>query len=406
MRDRVVAASVGVSLALHGVVVLVLARRRIALPPPRLTQPIELVTPRPAARPTRVEPTPSAPTAPAPAPAAASGPRKRHGAARPTAAAENAAAETAAAETAAAATSTAESAAATRAAPDQRAAAGATTEAAASAPPPPRIDLFAPDALARAIPTPAPGAVFGGRLRRAGDPAPPVDDADAGRRVREMVSDLVGRERVRSGDLPPRWRDVERRLTQSFHPPLAAVKRENVAKALAHQVLRAWLDGPPRTGPVARGVDASVETLLGTPQGFNQRSLPEEQALATQARWGEPASWLRVVVDVTIDADGRIRASRVVTPSGRRAFDRVALAEVEAAVRAGGAPDERRAMTSRWSVEAAVAVTPPTSIGFRFDESGHLAPGATGLRKYLAFTHPFQQAVRTRVALLSIEPAP
>lgn len=199
-----------------------------------------------------------------------------------------------------------------------------------------------------------------------------------------MVADLVGRERVQSGNLPPRWRDTERRLAQTFHPPLAVVKTENVAKALGRQVLRSWLDGPPKVGVVQPGVDASVQTIPGTPQGLNLRSLPLEQALAVQSRWGDPATWLTVEIEVTIDETGRITAARVLRPSGRRAFDHSALAAVEDAVRSGGAPDEHRSVRTRWIVEAALAVAPPTAIGFRFDETGHLDPIATGARRYLA----------------------
>ena len=71
-------------------------------------------------------------------------------------------------------------------------------------------------------------------------------------------------------------------------------------------------------------------------------------------------------------------------------------------------------MRSRWSVEAAVAVTPPTvnpivdptsgrvtgaalpGLSFTFDES---------LGK-IGFDYPFKKEIRTRVRLLSVEPAP
>ncbi|MCU1280313.1 MAG: TonB family protein [bacterium] len=233
---------------------------------------------------------------------------------------------------------------------------------------------------------------------------PAVEERETvGARVQEMIADGVARQRVSSGSLAPRWREIERKLAQSFHPPLAVVKQENVVKALARQILRSWLDGEPRVGTVPRGVDASVQTLPGTPEGLNLRSLPMEQALAVQARWGDPASWLRVEVEVTLDQDGRITAARVTRPSGRRLFDRSALAAVEDAVRAGGAPEEHRPVVTRWLVEAALAVAPPTAVGLRFDETGHLDPGATGWRKYLGPTYPLQQSVRSHVTLIAIE---
>ncbi|HEX8954600.1 MAG TPA: energy transducer TonB, partial [Polyangia bacterium] len=245
----------------------------------------------------------------------------------------------------------------------------------------------------------------GGHLRRATDaPAPSDERETVAGRVHGWIADAAARERAASGNLTPRWRDLERKLALEFHPPLAVVKVESAGKALVHQILRAWLDGPPRTGTVPRGVDASVETLPGTPPGLNLRSLPEEQALAVQARWGEPASWLRVEVEVTLDDEGNLRAARVTRPSGRRLFDRTALAAVEDAIRAGGAPDEHCTVVTRWVVEAAVAVAPPTSLGFGFDETGHLNPGASGLRKYLAPKYPLQQSVQSHVSLVAIEP--
>jgi TonB family protein len=272
-----------------------------------------------------------------------------------------------------------------------------------ASPPSHPIDLFADDALLRAV-TPAPSDP-GGHLRRATDPAvPTVDERETvGARVHEMVADGVARERASSGNLAPRWREIERKLTQSFHPPLAVVKQENVVKAFAHQVLRSWLDGGPHVGTVSRGIDASVQTLPGTPEGLNVRSQPMEQALAVQARWGEAATWLRVEVEVTLDEDGRVTAARVTRPSGRRLFDRTALGAVEDAIRAGGAPEEHRTVVTRWLVEAAVAVAPPTAIGFRFDETGHLNPGATGWRKYLGPTYPLQQTVQSHVSLIAVE---
>ena len=250
------------------------------------------------------------------------------------------------------------------------------------------IDLFAAGALARAV---------GTRSSPSGD-----RETIAGR-VHEMLDDSLARERAQSGNVAPHWRDIERKLVQEFHPPIGVVKQESVAKALAHQILRAWLDGPPKMGTVPRGVDASVETLPGTPPGLNLKSLPEEQALAVQGRWGEPAMWLRVEVEVTIDDEGNVTGARVTKPSGRRMFDRTALAAVEDAIRRGGAPDEHRAVVTRWLVEAAMAVSPPTSVGFRFDETGHLNPGAKGWRKYLAPTYPMQQSVVSHVSLVAIE---
>ena len=66
----------------------------------------------------------------------------------------------------------------------------------------------------------------GGHLRRATDAVTDASDERerVAARVREMTADAMARERVSSGDVAPRWRDIERKLSQSFHPPLDVVK--------------------------------------------------------------------------------------------------------------------------------------------------------------------------------------
>lgn len=381
MRGRVATVSVGVSLTLHGVVVW-----RIAMQPPAAPRPVERVA---IDFETWVAPAPApAPRPPPPATRAtfaAATPAHRPARASPRASLQP--------STRASPGASAEPQPQSQPAPQAEpapGAAGATGPARHPAP----IDLFAPDVIARVVGPP--------RARSA-------EAEQVAGRVHAMVEESLARERAQSGNVAPYWRDIERRLVQEFHPSVGVVKQENRAFALAHQIVRAWLDGPPKTpsgprAPLVGAVDPSIDTLPGTPPGLNFKSLPEEQALAVQARWGAPATWLRVEVEVTIDEEGHIRATRVLKPSGRRLFDRTALGAVEDAIRAGGPPMEHRAVTTRWLVEAAVAVAPPTSIGFRFDETGQLRPGAEGVRKYLAPTYPMQQSVVSHVSLVAIEP--
>ena len=266
----------------------------------------------------------------------------------------------------------------------------------ASPSPSPSIDLFAREALGRVVgPPPAsPSAA-----------APSGDERETlAARTRSWLDEAAARERASSGRVAPKWRALERTLQQAFHPPLAVVKQESAGKALVHRILRSWLDGEPRTGTVARGVDASNEIMLGTPPGLNIRDTPAQQAAAVQSRWSAPATSLSVEVEVVLDAAGAIVAARVVRPSGRRAFNRTALAAVRDAIAAGGAPDEGCTVVTRWLVDAAVAVQPPTSIGFHFDETGHLNPGAHGWRRYVSPTLPFNQQVQSHVSLVAIEP--
>jgi TonB family protein len=381
VRGRIAATSVGVSLAIHFAIGLQMAKRRMPPQPRPQDHTIEIALTLPPAARTPSLPTPSASTSPKPhrSPIASARPVRSTPQSHPTQ-------ETHVVETPAPAAPSSETSR------------------------PSSIDLFAPDALRGALSSGSAGTDArdpGGHLRRATDP-PPAHDASSERetvaaRVHETVGEIVGNERVASGRVSSHWRDVERKLVQSFHPPVGVVKQENVVKALAHQMLRSWLDGPPRVGPVPRGIDASIQNLPGTPEGFNQRSLPLEQALTVQSRWGDPATWLCVEVEITVDEDGRVTGSRVIHPSGRRLFDRHAMSAVEDAVRAAGPPVEHRTVVTRWLVEAALAVAPPTAIGLRFDETGHLNPGASGVRRYLDGVHPLQQRVQTHVALRSID---
>jgi hypothetical protein len=129
--------------------------------------------------------------------------------------------------------------------------------------------------------------------------------------------------------------------------------------------------------------------------------LPQEQQQAMQAAMGRPASWLSTEVEAVIDGAGKIVSLRVVVPSGRRKYDRAVLEAVKQAIKDRGALDEPGPVVTRWAVDASVSVAPPTGVGFTFDESGRLQPGATGVRKYLRFNYPMQQTVKTRVKLLA-----
>jgi TonB family protein len=127
-----------------------------------------------------------------------------------------------------------------------------------------------------------------------------------------------------------------------------------------------------------------------------------EQQMAAQRQTGEPATWWRAEVEGVLDGDGRVVSVKIARPSGRKRFDQEALAAVRRVLIQGGPPDEKEGVVTRWSVSAALAVAPPNSIGFGFDETGRMNPGATGLRKYFSGTYPLKQDVRTKVALLSV----
>ncbi len=273
------------------------------------------------------------------------------------------------------------------------------------------IDLFSSGALDKAVPfAPSTGGGWGGHTRRLGDGQgdpnardKAADREEAAARVSEWIGDAQGQERARSGNVAPRWREAERRVTEGFKPPIEIVKQDSVGKTFAKQMLRAWQDGPPAGGPVERGVDPSAG-LPGLSPGANfGADLPMQQTMASQAANAKPQGWLRVEVEVVLDEKGHIASTRVLRGSGRRRFDESAVKAVTDAILKGGPPEEGRAVVTRWSVEATVKVTPPNVAGFSFDESGTLR-GGSGASRFIQGSYPMKQDVVTRVALLSVRP--
>ena len=98
---------------------------------------------------------------------------------------------------------------------------------------------------------------------------------------------------------------------------------------------------------------------------------------------------------------------QVLRSCGHRQLDEQAVEAVRRAGSGRGPLSEPGPVVTRWRVEASVAVAPPTAIGFAFDETGHLEPGARGVKKYLGMgTYPLKETLEKRVALLSIENRP
>lgn len=287
--------------------------------------------------------------------------------------------------------------------PDQRTGTGAPPETPpvapgtppSGAPPPPgKPNLFAHEALEKAVPSstgvvlPGRPSAWGGTTRRAGDGLPEpnqrdkyADREEAAAKIHEFYDQSSGEERARSGRVPPRWRDAERQIGLAFSPPAAMVTDDNRGESWLKQMVSA----KPQGGTTARGVDPSTE--VGAAQAY-------AQSLAGQAASGNAASWVRTEIEVVIDDQGRVVSSRVLRHSGRRKFDQAALDAVLKAVDGHGVLDEKGAVVTKWAVEAAVAVAPPTSLGFSFDESSGKLGGS----------YPMKREVKTKVALLSVLP--
>jgi TonB family protein len=236
----------------------------------------------------------------------------------------------------------------------------------------------------------------------------------------EWLAEANAAARTRAGGVAPVWRDVERALTLGFKPPIDVVhdapsrpgaRAADRLRTLAQQWFATMRDESRMRHPVEPGstivdlpagqsIDPSQQSFYGVPEGLNLRALPHQQQQAAAAANDRPASWLSVEVDIVVDAAGTIVAARVVMPSGRRAFDRFALAAVrEQMARAAASTPSTR---SRWRCEAGYAVSRVDSIGVQFDLSTLFDKRQ---RQKAALSYPLQQRVEARVALEWVMPA-
>jgi len=273
--------------------------------------------------------------------------------------------------------------------------------AAASPPERASVELF-PDGVIAAQSAVKPS--WGGRTRRAGDPPEPGGREDEAARVGARVDALLGRARgereVAGGRVDPAWRDLERAIDATFRPPADAISSDSALTALAKQFRNVAIGGA-----TPRGVDPSRAAEPGV--------FIAEQIAASQRAIAEPAEWRTSEITVELGDDGRLLEARIALGSGRAALDRQALEAVRRALARRPLRDPRGHVTARFSVEAAVAVTPPgvaplvdpvsgkvlgagVGLGFKFDES---------LGKFEVDV-PFRKQVRTRVRLVALEAQP
>lgn len=230
------------------------------------------------------------------------------------------------------------------------------------------------------------------------------------------LSDDAAEARTRAGQVAPVWRDVERELTLNFKPPVATVHDAGTPgldrvgsyfKQMIATVARGE-DGvrqprEPGSHALEQGpggsIDLAQQNFAGTPEGSNLRAGPLAQQQAIMAASGQPARWLRVEIEADTDAEGNVTSARVVMPSGRRAFDRFALAAVRERLAHAAAPSSQ----SRWILEAGYAVSRPDAIGLSFDLAMLYDAQA---RKQLSVQYPLKERVETKVSLKWVKAIP
>lgn len=238
-----------------------------------------------------------------------------------------------------------------------------------------------------AAPPPSSSGAQGGRAS---------EGAEVQRRIQGWIADSVGRDRIRTGDLPPRWRLVERHAAELFTPPAAVVRGQNRVLALAGQILKsaARVQAP----PLRRG-EQEHKTAPGTPEGMNIPAMPQEQTAALQAAWEDPNTWRTTELEMFVEADGDIAALRVVVGSGSAQLDRLAMAAVREAARQS--PGRGDPAVLRWIVRSAISVVPPDRVGFGFDENALF----DRKRRFISNVRaPFMEKVHSDVQLESYTP--
>jgi hypothetical protein len=274
------------------------------------------------------------------------------------------------------------------------------------------VDLFPSDVLARF----GTAARDSGHTRSLAHPDeredPDRERREVGARVGDWIGDDLATRRTQAGQVSSTWRQVERELVQSFHPPVAVVHdlpgraADRVGerlKTLLRQAVAVTARGEagvrrevvpgeqmPENAPF-RAADPSQQGFVGTPEGANMRAGPLEQQQAVMGAMGEPVSWLRTEIEVLVDGDGRVEEAKVVLPSGRRKFDRYALDAVTARV-----TGVREAARTCWIIEAAYSVAPLNAFGATFDIT-MLTDGR--MREQFAPVHPLKDMVTTHVSL-------
>lgn len=249
--------------------------------------------------------------------------------------------------------------------------------------PAPRPNLFSPSALAKAADIDlAPSAADRAWRPRRGVGG---DSGSGGVDVGSFLAEDAARLRVQKGAVAPGLRDAERRLDDVFAPTFTQADNSNKAQ-LAWKQFRGFLSDPPKTGPLARALDPSKETL-----DEKNRSRRPDQAFFLGRR---------VEVFVRQKADGSILEMALRSASGYRAFDDAALAAVEKAL-AGRVPGARDAQSAAarggevrtlWQLDATAYVVISPEPQLVFDE-------ASGKHEWV---YPLQKRVDHHVRLVAV----
>jgi hypothetical protein len=243
--------------------------------------------------------------------------------------------------------------------------------------PAPRVNLFAPSALAEAshIDLTPSAADRAWRPRRGVGGESAAGGVDVG----SFLAEDAARLRVQKGAVAPELRSLERRLDGVFAPSFIQADVSNRGELFFKQ-LRGFWRNPPKTGELARTMDPTKETYAD-----KIRSMRPEQAFFLGRR---------VEVFVRQKADGTIVEMALRNASGYRGFDDVALAAVEKAL-AGRVPSTAKGaaeVRTLWQLDATAYVVISPEPQLVFDE-------ATGKQEWI---YPLQKKVDHHVRLVAV----
>ena len=264
----------------------------------------------------------------------------------------------------------------------------------------PALDLYRPDSIERSLP---PGST-GQPSAPAGPPSKDVASEKGEARVAKWLREAFAEASTRNGDVPPIWRDIQRRIEETFHPPRYAVSDAPTLGHLGRQLLSTGRPTAPEKTEVLPRELRSREANLAA------------DVMAGQEAAARPAAWLRTEIVVEVGPDGLLRSAEIAVPSGRGELDKLALEAVRAAVAehpiTGGCRRASPCTTrTRWAVESAIRVEPPpvmVSANGKTGGPGGITPFV--LRFFFDETkgkarraRAFANEVKTRIKLLSIE---
>ncbi|MDF1561422.1 MAG: hypothetical protein P1V51_00160 [Deltaproteobacteria bacterium] len=231
-----------------------------------------------------------------------------------------------------------------------------------------------------------PGPLLARLAGRVEEPAPPGEAARIKKRVHTYVRELQARDRVQIGLIDPYFRTLGETFRASFEPDWSVYDRRSGEKGLGG-ALRAWLQDYRETadryalsGSPYREGERDSALMRGGPGAPPDTTLSGARPLggmgdmaALRDLWSDVVHGraggveLLALVRVSQAPDGALLRVEIETPSGRPAYDRLALSSVKTALAEPLRPPRMgeglgltgESIESLWAFRTRFTVTPP-----------------------------------------------